>query len=150
MKKILLSLMLCLIVGLASQAQDADKEYQAAMVKMLEVSKSMDAMEQLAPQIIAMIKQQAPEAPQAFWDDLEKTMMTMYDQIIKEMIPVYHKFLTLQDIKGIIQFYETPVGQKLAESNTKIAMETMPIAQKIAMETMQKMMATAKEKGYIK
>lgn len=150
MKKILLSLMLCLIVGLASQAQDTDKEYQAAMVKMLEVSKSMDAMEQLAPQIIAMIKQQAPEAPQAFWDDLEKTMMTMYDQIIKEMIPVYHKFLTLQDIKGIIQFYETPVGQKLAESNTKIAMETMPIAQKIAMETMQKMMTTAKEKGYIK
>lgn len=149
MKKLLVSLVLFFAFAMVVQAQE-DKAYEAAMTKMLEVSKSMDAMKQLAPQIIAMTKQQVPNAPQEFWNELEKTMVGMYDQIIKAMIPVYHKYLSLEDIQGIIKFYETPVGKKLADSNTKIAAEAMPIAQKIAMETMQKMMAQAKEKGYVK
>lgn len=149
MKKLLVSLVLFFACAMVVQAQE-DKAYEAAMTKMLEVSKSMDAMKQLAPQIIAMTKQQVPNAPQEFWNELEKTMVGMYDEIIKAMIPVYHKYLSLEDIQDIIKFYETPVGQKLADSNTKIAAEAMPIAQKIAMENMQKMMARAKEKGYVK
>lgn len=149
MKKLLVSLVLFFAFAMVAQAQE-DKAYEAAMTKMLEVSKSMDAMKQLAPQIIAMTQQQVPNAPQEFWNELEKTMVGMYDEIIKAMIPVYHKYLSLEDIQGIIKFYETPVGQKLADSNTKIAAEAMPIAQKIAMENMQKMMARAKEKGYVK
>ena len=58
MKKFLVSLMLLLVVGITVQAQE-NKEYEAAMSKMLEVSKSMDAMKQIAPQITAMLKQQA-------------------------------------------------------------------------------------------
>lgn len=149
MKKLLVSLVLFFACAMVVQAQE-DKAYEAAMTKMLEVSKSMDAMKQLAPQIIAITKQQVPNAPQEFWNELETAMVGMYDEIIKAMIPVYHKYLSLEDIQGIIKFYETPVGQKLADSNTKIAAEAMPIAQKIAMENMQKMMARAKEKGYVK
>lgn len=149
MKKLLVSFVLLLAFALMAQAQD-NKKYEAAMIKMLEVSKSMDAMKQIAPQIISMVKQQAPEAPEEFWNELEKGMLEMYDQIIKAMIPVYEKYLTLEDIEGVIRFYETPVGKKLAESNTKIAAETMPIAQQIAMQTMQKLMESAKAKGYIK
>lgn len=149
MKKILFCLVAFLTLAIASIAQD-NKAYEATMVKMLEVSKSMDAMKQLAPQIMAMVKQQAPAAPQKFWDELEKTMVTMYDQIIKGMIPVYQKYLTIEDIRAIIDFYETPVGKKLAESNTKIAVEAMPIAQQIAQQTMQKFMEEAKANGYVK
>ena len=151
MKTLFSAFLLCLTLAFTAQAQSsADKEYQAAMTKMLEVSNSLDAMKQMAPQIVAMVKQQAPDAPQAFWDDMEKTMNTMYDEIIKAIIPIYQKYLTLQDIQGIVAFYKSPVGKKLAASNTKIAMETMPIAQQIAMQTMQKLMENAKAKGYIK
>lgn len=149
MKKLWVSFVLLLAFALMAQAQD-NKKYEAAMIKMLEVSKSMDAMKQMAPQIISMVKQQAPAAPEEFWNGLEKGMLEMYDEIIKAMIPVYEKYLTLEDIEGVIRFYETPVGKKLAESNTKIAAETMPIAQQIAMQTMQKLMESAKEKGYVK
>lgn len=149
MKKLLVSFVMFLVLATMAQAQDKTK-YEAAVAKMLEVSKTMDAMKQMAPQIIAMVKQQAPDAPQEFWNDLETTMVDMYSQIIKAMIPIYEKYLTLQDIEGVIKFYETPVGKKLAESNTKIATESMPIAQQIAMQTMQKLMESAKEKGYIK
>lgn len=151
MKTLFTTLLLCLTLAFATQAQTSvDKEYQAAVTKMLEVSNSLEAMKQMAPQIVAMVKQQAPAAPQEFWDEMEKTMLTMYDEIVKAIIPVYQKYLTLQEIQGVIKFYESPVGKKLAQSNTQIAMETMPIAQQIGMQTMQKLMENAKAKGYIK
>lgn len=150
MRRIFICLVLFLAVSTASQAQE-NKEYEAAMVRMLEVSKTMDAMKQLAPQITAMMKQQATaEVPADFWNLIEKQMVAMYEQIIKAMLPIYQKYLTLDDIKEIIRFYESPVGKKLADSNTKIAMEAMPVAQQIAMENMQKIQAEMKEKGYIK
>lgn len=154
MKKLLLSLVLLFTFSMSSWSQVTDKAYdkayEEAMVKMLEVSKSMDAMKQMAPQIIALIKQQAPDAPQEFWNGLETAMLTMYDKMLKAFIPVYKKHLTLEDIQGIIKFYETPIGKKLASTNIVIATESMPIAQKIAMETMQALIKDATEKGYIK
>lgn len=150
MKNLLLTLVLFLGFACGTQAQE-NQAYEAAMTKMLEVSKSMDAMKQIAPQITAMLKQQSGgQLPDEFIKEMEKEMIGMYSRMIKAMIPVYQKYLSLEDIKGIIAFYESPVGKKLAEANTKIAVEIMPIAQQIGMETMQKLMETAKEKGYIK
>lgn len=148
MKKILLFVVV-VWAGWGSQAQE-NQDYKAAMVKMLEVSKSMDAMKQLAPQMRELIKQQMPDAPEAFWKEYEEAMIAMYDRILKEMTPIYQKYLTLEDIQQIIAFYESPVGQKLAGSNTKIAMETVPLAQKIAAETLQPLMENAKAKGYLR
>lgn len=138
-----------LMTGVAVQAQD-NKAYEQAMVKMLEVSKTMDGMKQMAPQIINMLKQQSTGVPEEFWKELEQEMTGMYDEIIKAMVPIYQKYLTLEDIKEITKFYETPIGKKLADTNTKIAMEAMPIAQQIAMQNMQKFANKMKEKGYIK
>lgn len=150
MKTLFTTLLFCLTLALVTRAQNttaADKDFQAAVTKMLEVSNGLETM---APQIIAMLKQQVPEAPQAFWDDVEKTMADMYSRVIQAMVPVFQKYYTLEDIQDIVRFYESPVGKKLAQSNMKIAMETIPIAQRIGMETMQKLMQTAREKGYVK
>lgn len=108
MKKILLFVVV-VWAGWGSQAQE-NQDYKAAMVKMLEVSKSMDAMKQLAPQMRELIEQQMPGAPEAFWKEYEEAMIAMYDRILKEMTPIYQKYLTLEDIQQIIAFYESPVG----------------------------------------
>ena len=62
----------------------------------------------------------------------------------------YKKYLTLDDLKEIIKFYETPVGKKLSEMNPKATAEILPIAQQIGMQTMQELMQKAQEKGYLK
>ena len=60
-----------------------------------------------------------PQAPDEFWKELDASMNGMYDKMIKAVIPVYKKYLTLDDLKEIIKFYETPVGKKLSEMNPK-------------------------------
>ena len=140
MKKILVSLAVLWCVALGVQAQD-NQEYEKQVAKMLEMTHTMDAMKQIFPQMTAMLKLQLPQAPDEFG---------MYDKIIKAVIPVYKKYLTLDDLKEIIKFYETPVGKKLSEMNPKATAEILPIAQQIGMQTMQELMQKAQEKGYLK
>ena len=118
MKKILVSLAVLWCVALGVQAQD-NQEYEKQVAKMLEMTHTMDAMKQIFPQMTAMLKQQLPQAPDEFWKELDASMNGMYDKIIKAVIPVYKKYLTLDDLKEIIKFYETPVGKKLSEMNPK-------------------------------
>ena len=138
MKKILVSLAVLWCVALGVQAQD-NQEYEKQVAKMLEMTHTMDAMKQIFPQMTAMLKQQLPQAPDEFWKELDASMNGMYD-----------KYLTLDDLKEIIKFYETPVGKKLSEMNPKATAEILPIAQQIGMQTMQELMQKAQEKGYLK
>ena len=147
MKKILVSLAVLWCVALGVQAQD-NQEYEKQVAKMLEMTHTMDAMKQIFPQMTAMLKQQLPQAPDEFWKELDASMNGMYDKMIKAVIPVYKKYLTLDDLKEIIKFYETPVGKKLSEMNPKATAEILPIAQQIGMQTMQELMQKAQEKGY--
>ena len=139
MKKILVSLAVLWCVALGVQAQD-NQEYEKQVAKMLEMTHTMDAMKQIFPQMTAMLKQQLPQAPDEFWKELDASMNGMYDKMIKAVIPVYKKYLTLDDLKEIIKFYETPVGKKLSEMNPKATAEILPIAQQIGMQTMQELM----------
>ena len=149
MKKILVSLAVLWCVALGVQAQD-NQEYEKQVAKMLEMTHTMDAMKQIFPQMTAMLKQQLPQAPDEFWKELDASMNGMYDKMIKAVIPVYKKYLTLDDLKEIIKFYETPVGKKLSEMNPIATAEILPIAQQIGMQTMQELMQKAQEKGYLK
>ena len=81
--------------------------------------------------------------------EMTHTMDAM-KQIFPQMTAMLKKYLTLDDLKEIIKFYETPVGKKLSEMNPKATAEILPIAQQIGMQTMQELMQKAQEKGYLK
>ena len=134
MKKILVSLAVLWCVALGVQAQD-NQEYEKQVAKMLEMTHTMDAMKQIFPQMTAMLKQQLPQAPDEFWKELDASMNGMYDKMIKAVIPVYKKYLTLDDLKEIIKFYETPVGKKLSEMNPKATAEILESTGKRVFET---------------
>ena len=140
-------LFLAIFIGLFSFANaqtQVNDNYKGAVIKLMQVSKSSEAMKQLMPQMTAMIKKQVPELSEERLKLMEDAFVKMYDRIIDEMIPIYKKYLTLSDINKIIEFYDTPVGKKLAVSNIQIANESMPLAQKIAMETMQTLLPKLK------
>ena len=41
------------------------------------------------------------------------------------MYPIYHKYLTLEEIEGLIQFYKTPLGRKAISVMPKMTQEGM-------------------------
>ena len=118
MKKSLLSVALCvmtLLIGISPvSAQGQNKEYQETLHKMLLLSGGLATVDTMVPQIIGMMKQQSPSVSEATWNAvMEKAKQFFSDNLVKVYVPIYQKHLTLDDLKKIVAFYESPVGKKL-------------------------------------
>jgi hypothetical protein len=74
------------------------------------------------------------EAMQGSMDDVMDAMR--FEDLISDMIPVYQKYLTKEDLEGVIAFYSSPVGQRLLDKTPAMTTEAM----KISMERMEKVM----------
>jgi uncharacterized protein len=67
------------------------------------------------------------------------------DSLTNMMIPVYDKYLTREDLEGLIQFFQTPLGQKMVRITPEISQETYKIGsdwgQQTAVEIIHEMTA---------
>ena len=131
MKKGLVLVVMCVAMLFAAapsaSAQAPSDEYKATLEKMLELSGSMASAKAMVPQMISMLKQQS-SASASFWDGFQKKWEA------ELYAPVYQKYLTLDDLKKIVAFYESPVGKKLGASTPAMMAEGMQIGQKLGME----------------
>lgn len=70
------------------------------------------------------------------------------------MVPIYEKYFTRKDIRGMISFYKSPVGQKLLKVTPDIMKEGglagQEWAKKIMPDIMKKLMRKLKQMGYSK
>jgi hypothetical protein len=72
--------------------------------------------------------------------DYRETLITLFfekfqskvnaQQFVDLMIPIYDKYLTDEDIKGLIQFYGTPLGQKTLKVLPELAADSQLAGQK--------------------
>ena len=124
MKKGLVLVVMCVAMLFAAapsaSAQAPSDEYKATLEKMLELSGSMASAKAMVPQMISMLKQQ--------WEG------KFGSKLAELYAPVYQKYLTLDDLKKIVAFYESPVGKKLGASTPAMMAEGMQIGQKLGME----------------
>lgn len=116
MKKGLVLVVMCVAMLFAAapsaSAQAPSDEYKATLEKMLELSGSMASAKAMVPQMISMLKQQS-SASASFWDGFQKKWEGKFGSKLAELYaPVYQKYLTLDDLKKIVAFYESPVGKK--------------------------------------
>ena len=85
--------------------------------------------------MIAMLKQQSPSVSASFWDSFQKKWESKFGSKLAELYaPIYQKYLTLDDLKKIVAFYESPVGKKLGTSTPAMMTEGMQIGQQLGME----------------
>lgn len=47
------------------------------------------------------------------------------DEMMKLVIPVYERYLTIDDLKNVIAFYRSPAGKKLLDAQPKIMKDSM-------------------------
>ena len=61
--------------------------------------------------------------------------------LIKQLIPIYKKHFTKEEVKAIVAFYESPIGKKLASQTPLISVESMQVSQNWAKGLYGKMQA---------
>lgn len=128
MKKVIGLFFVLGLFSLPAFAQD-DAEFDEAVKTMFKAVGFEENYKVVIKQMMEMYKNDGQGDP-AIWDELEAEFMkSSIDELTELLIPVYKKYYTLDDLKQIIAFYETPVGKKLQASTPLITQESMAIGQ---------------------
>jgi hypothetical protein len=64
------------------------------------------------------------------------------------MVPIYKKYYTHDEIKDLIKFYKTPIGQKTISVMPSVTQDAMAAGQTWGQEIAMKVLEKMKEKGY--
>jgi uncharacterized protein len=154
MKRLVLAVLplgLLLAAPLAAQPPEPDnaEARRQDIRKLLELTGSAEVGIQVMSQMVETFKQTAPGVPEEFWTELMKEVDP--ESMIALIVPIYEKHLTHEDVRGLIAFYETPLGRKVTDVLPAIAQESMEAGQRWGLEIAQKVQtkleAWEKQKG---
>lgn len=104
--------------------------------------------QQTVEQMIGSLKSQYPQVPQQYWDTFVSELNA--DEMLNRMIPIYDKYMTDEDIKGIIKFYESPVGKKTLNVLPQITRESIEVGQQYGRESATRALQKLEAQGYIR
>jgi hypothetical protein len=143
-RRLLGSALILLVAAAPALAQakvDADKEKKIRRV--LEITGTQRMMSQMAGQMIASFKKAQPNVPEEFWNRFEQKFGS--DDLIDQLIPVYDKYYSRQDLDGLVAFYESPLGQKLLKTMPQVMADSMQIGQAWGKQKAEEVMKELKE-----
>jgi len=113
---------------------------------LLEVSGSAKLGVQLLNNMISTLKQSYPSVPQEFWGNFLKEAKP--ETLIDMMIPIYAKYYTDDDVKGLIGFYKSPLGEKVINTLPLISQEAYTVGVQWGQQVSDKIAQELIEKGY--
>lgn len=109
-------------------APKIDPAKAADIRKLLELMGTRDVTAQLLPQMMAMLRKVAPEAPDEFWEEFGSQIRA--DELIELTIPIYARHLSHADVKELIRFYSSPAGRRFVKTLPTISSESMAAGQR--------------------
>lgn len=122
---------LCLLVLGAQgvRAQAADSEKTKDIRRLLEVTHAIETGLAGVREGIVTARKATPEMPERFWQELEKEAEKEFrsESFISELATVYDRNLSGEDVKALIVFYETPIGQKAVKILPQVLREASVI-----------------------
>jgi hypothetical protein len=80
-----------------------------------------------------------------FFDKFQDHSKASLPQLLDSAVPLYDKYFSHEDIKGLIEFYKTPLGQKATTALPKLSMELqgegMKLGEKLGRQSMLEVLA---------
>jgi hypothetical protein len=99
-----------------------DEELKKDALKVIELSGATFQLQQTKNQLLKMV----PKDKQAdFITDFNASLPAVYEKFAK----MYMKIYTKEDLKAMIDFYETPVGKKMRANTEEIVIRSQGISQ---------------------
>lgn len=123
---ILITFVMGCMVSTAIRAQNTEDVYKQELRTYMTTSGSSASFETVISQLF-MMAGSIPAEKKA------EIRTQAFDKLVDLMTPVYQKNITLEDLKEINKFYQTPAGKRIAEAQPKIAVESTQVGQQWGM-----------------
>jgi len=100
-----------------------DPEQKIADIKkLLATTRAIEIGLQTMGDMIENFRQNLPDVPDSFWLEFADRIKT--EDLWEMMIPIYDKYLSHEDILTLLEFYQSPIGQKLVSVQPEIIRES--------------------------
>jgi hypothetical protein len=120
----------------ADDRQESAKD--AAIRKLLHLMGLKDISDQLMeaviPQLRPVMLSAVPQGDrEKFVDEFSRTFRARFseDEIVNAEVPIYSSHFSLEEIKQLTQFYESPVGQRFVSALPEVSRESQAAATRI-------------------
>ena len=70
-----------------------------------------------------------PEIPAVFWDRVLTLVQTRRDSLANMFVDIYDRHFSTDELRQLLAFYRTPIGQKLLAETPAMTRESMTAAQ---------------------
>ncbi len=144
--------------ALAARAQDQppkiDPAKEADIRRMLQATGANQLGQQMAQQMLTSIRPSLEKMLPEGNDRAKKFFDTMLQKFTEQMkadsmsellVPLYDKYFTHDEIKALIQFYESPLGRKLITTMPNLMQDSMRIGSEWGRRIMQKVLLEMEE-----
>jgi uncharacterized protein len=103
------------------------------------------AVEQAREKLLASVPNN--EKGQAFVNSFADSYQKKFDvdQVTDQLVSIYDKHYTDEEIKGLLQFYGSPLGQKVAAESPKIGRETQAVVRAASGKAAKEALAEVKQ-----
>ena len=120
--------LLALILSASAQNTNATDEYKETLKKIMDFSGTSTTTGDFLQRLSSIMKLNAPKKDEAYWNEFSKNWKEKVENKVFEMyMPVYEKYFTLEELKAVAAFYESPVGKKYKEASLIVMRETTPL-----------------------
>ena len=113
--------------GISVSAQEPQDEYKKELRAYLETSGSLASFDGMIDQVFAMMAGNLSEEAKA---DLKTQAV---EKLIFYYTPIYKESISLDDLKEINRFYQTPAGTRIAEAQPVITTKATAAGQQWGM-----------------
>lgn len=112
----------------------ADSTKVALARRILSVTKSAELFVQTMEASIPSQKATTPDLPAAFFDTLIVRARAGADQFVGRLATVYVELFTEEELRQILAFHESPIGQRLIDRQSELTSKSMKLGQQWGME----------------
>lgn len=159
------ALALALLLGLTglARADELTAEKKADIDRLMQVTGAgnmgLQMGEMAAGQMLDLLRKTKPEIPERALEvvraeviGLMRERMQGPDGLAAQMLPLYAKYFTHEDVKAMLAFYATPTGAKAIQLMPAVMQEAMGVGQRwgqsLAPELQQRIAAALKREGF--
>jgi hypothetical protein len=141
-----------MLYALPADCQSADAiapEKRELIRRILDATSAADLM--LVAMETALPAQRAsnPAVPAVFWERFMARARAERQTLVDSIVPIYDKAFTAEELKGLLQFYESPVGRRFVAASPELARESMLAGQRWGMVLGQQVGAQLQREGVI-
>lgn len=108
-------------------APEIPEEKEQAIRKLMELTGAADYGDQLSQNLLSQLEPAFPEVPDSRWPEVAESLDT--SQVTERVVAVYDRHFELEELRAMVEFYSTPIGQDVLQKLPLVMQESMQAGQ---------------------